>query len=791
MALTINIDGITGIDESLGDQQQDIVGTPAVFPTDVESVFNTALAAYSATVTGYSVAVGDAIEIAGDPTDGTGGNDVQITADPPITGLSLTDDSGFLFDGAFDSGLDSLAGNNINLLSAANDNVVLGIDAVTQEVIFAIYLEEVTDPVSGNIIGGDFWIALFEPIKHPNGSNPDDVVDLANKVFVSAEQVIDFSFEGAPSGQNEFMAFSSGNVTIVASGETNGDSVNSGQGANLGDGSDKTALGTNSQDIGAGEILNFNFTTGFDTEYIVPGLTPTEASDQNNILFTDVFQTTGAAFNVVKVTGGGPTTNPLVHLSAWNTEGAGINLETGTDFISGHSDDDQVNITAVFVNGVDVTGDPTMVQDNGDGTFTVIGAVENDRISIVAPSFNRIAIKNDGDDQVAFSIQAFSLESTSSERAEAGSKLDFYDDGPSQGAQDVNLTVYEDALTGGNLDGTGDVLVATDNLSGIFQSGQDAPGLGFGADSTKDGTTLNSDDGQTFDVEVNKGVNVDVGGTTYNDEVILSISGTDHLRILVNTDGDIRLELLAAVEHGAVTTGNPDDDILGIGLGELFEAFDEDGDKQNFSANDVRGLIEDDAPLFDIELGTGGLQTDDADLAGGPDTDTKGVDELFTVETNSPGADGNGGLVYSLALSAASVTTTLKDTATGNTVYLFDELGDIVGREGTDASNAATGDVVFSVSVNSSTGAVTLTQERAVEHSSADTEAPYNGDTVGLGLGAGDYINLVGTLSDTETPPDQATDAVNIAPAISFTDDGPAFAMELAGQALQTDDAAL
>ena len=790
--LSINVDGVTGIDETLGNQV--IAGVKhdidlGDMPAGVQTVFNSALA-------GYSLTLGDAIELAGEPTDGTDGNDVQVSGGN-ITGLSLTDEDGNLFDGTYDSMINSIAGNDINLKSdPANDNVVLGIDSVTGNVIFAIYLQEVTDAVTGEIIGGDFWVVLFEPIYDTDPNDPDGVEDLTNRLFVSAEQVIDFSFAGAPSGQNEFMAFASDGVVIVASGEANGDSVNSGQGANLGDKTDKTALGTNSQDIGAQEILNFNFTTGFDTEYVVPGLTPTEAGDQNNIVFTDVFNSNGAAFNAVKVTGGGASTHPIITISAWVTEDAASgNLETGTDFISGHADDIQVAIDKVFVNEVDVSGDASMVTYNPDGSVTIIGAFENDRIGYTTiASHNRVAIKNDGNDQVAFSVQAFSLESTSLETTQAGSHIDFYDDGPGAGTEDVILDVWEDALTSGNPDGDpGETAVAVDNLSGIFEPGRDVPGLHFGAIASKDGTTLNSVfGGLTFDVSVNKDVDTEVGGVIYNDEIILSIGSTDHLQILVNENGDIRSELLAAIDHSAIVTGNPDNDSDRLNLGELFEAFDEDGDRQTFAATDVQQNMEDDAPLFDIALGTGELQTDDGALtggnAGGTATDTEGLDSLFSVVTSSPGADGDGGTVWNLELGT-NTTTTLVDTATKNLVYLFDESGDIVGREGTDATDAATGEEVFKLTVDTTNGDTTLTQSRAVEHEVTASATPYDGDVRGLGVT--DAILLRGTLYDGEATPDTATDAVDISANLSFTDDGPVFDIALGTGELQTDDGAL
>lgn len=146
-----------------------------------------------------------------------------------------------------------------------NDNVVYGVegsDAATADpegdIVFVIYLEETGNPVSG----GTFWTVLFEPLKHPNGSDADDVVDLTDKLYVAGNVTLDFDFAGAPSGQNAFMAFGDTDVAIVATGETIDDTVNSGKGG--GD----TTLGTNSQNIGAQEGLYFTFVTGMDDRYL-------------------------------------------------------------------------------------------------------------------------------------------------------------------------------------------------------------------------------------------------------------------------------------------------------------------------------------------------------------------------------------------------------------------------------------------------------------------------------------------------------------------------------------------
>jgi hypothetical protein len=770
MTLSIIVTGTTGIDESGGNQQQDV----DAFPSGIDSIFNAAFANNSFPETFIT----DAIQLSGVPDDGDAeGNDVTVISDDHVSGLSLTDSGGVPFDGT-DSGLLTLAGDPIYLFTdSINDNVVLGIDSNTGDLVFAIYLEEVRDATTSEIIGGDFWMALFEPISHPDGDDVNDVVDLAGVLYVSGESEINFSFTGAPSGQNEFMAFGeSGGVAIIATGLTVDDTVNSGQGGNNpNDPDDKTALGTNSQDIGSGETLVFTFVTDMDPNYLVPDLTSTEAGDDANIQFGDVFGSSGAAFNVVKVTGGPSSTTPDVTISAWNTENLSSgDLEEGAGFIVGQGDDQRVSILTVSINGLDVTDNTDLVRDNGDGTFTIIGAVENDRISYTTSGdHNRLYIENSENAQVAFSVAGFSLNSTSGAIAEAGSFLDFYDDGPSEGAQAVELAVWEDALTAPNQgnpddDGATETTIVTDDISGIFNPGTDAPGLHFGVIGSKDGTTLTTLGGVAILLEVNKDINA--AGT---DQVFGSVGGVNVFELLVDPDGSIRFELLSGIDHNPLLGGNPDDDVDSINLGDLFEAFDEDGDRVTFSATAVKALIEDDAPVFDMADGLGTLQTDDGALfggnAGGTAVDTLGVGSLFSVTTSLPGADGDGGVVYNLELGA-DTTTSVVDTLTGNTVFLFDESGDIVGREGIDVADAASGDIVFTLTVNATTGAVTQTQSRAVQHSTTDTEAAYDVDVIN-GIDAD--VLLRGTLSDGETVADTATDFTNIADNISFTDDGP------------------
>src|SRR5262249_57522983 len=86
---------------------------------------------------------------------------------------------------------------------------------------------------------------------------------------------------------------------------------------------------------------------------------------------------------------------------------------------------------------------------------------------------------------------------------------------------------------------------------------------------------------------------------------------------------------------------------------------------------------------------------------------------LFSV---SFGADGAGGsLNPTFGLSTAGGNSNLVDTATGKTVVMLQNGANVVGVAGTTLADP----IVFVISVDSSTGVVTLDQQRAVVHPNA------------------------------------------------------------------------
>src|SRR5262249_906140 len=134
--------------------------------------------------------------------------------------------------------------------------------------------------------------------------------------------------------------------------------------------------------------------------------------------------------------------------------------------------------------------------------------------------------------------------------------------------------------------------------------------------------------------------------------------------------------------------------------------------------------------------------------------------------TSSFGADGAAPATpVSYALSTPGGASGLTDTASNNPVFLFLESGQVVGREGTDATDAAAGDIVFTVSVNAN-GQVTLDQQRALVHTNPNDPDESRGLT-GSGL-----ITLTATATDGDG--DHAAAQLDLTPLLVFKDDEPA-----------------
>ncbi|WP_230305220.1 enhanced entry virulence factor RtxA, partial [Legionella pneumophila] len=321
-----------------------------------------------------------------------------------------------------------------------------------------------------------------------------------------------------------------------------------------------------------------------------------------------------------------------------------------------------------------------------------------------------------------------------------GQLIVFEDDGPSivvSGATQT-LTVDESVLA------TND----TQSFAGLFTPS-------FGADGAAAANAL------TYSLGVS--ANGAASG------VLDTASGNQVFNISVDGSGNVTLDQVRAVVHD-----NPLDPDESTGPTQLNAAnlvtltavaTDKDGDSASATANiGLSFNFEDDGPSIVVSGATQTLTVDESVLA---TNDTQSFAGLFTPSFGADGAAAANALTYSLGVSANGAASGVLDTASGNQVFLFLENGIVVGREGSDALDAATGDVVFNISVDGS-GNVTLDQVRAVVHDNPLDPDESTGPTQ---LNAANLVTLTAVATDKDG--DSASATANIGLSFNFEDDGP------------------
>ncbi|GID07262.1 DUF5801 repeats-in-toxin domain-containing protein [Pseudomonas sp. 008] len=727
--------------------------------TSLPSTFSTRLTALGAgtatgaALSGYTGAVGN-----------TGSNAFSVSADPgaTITNISFVDSTGAPLNGV-DSGLDTINGTSIFLYTDTNDNILLGrAGGPSGAIVFAAYIEETGSPLSG----GKIWTVEYQPIKHPDATNPDDAVNLLNKVFIGAGQDAEFSLANAPSGQQLFLMFTTAGATadvngripgvsIVVTGKdpldqsassaaiTSADTVNSSQGGG------NTTLGTNNQAITEQEGLRFSFVTGAKADFTIPNLSPGEAGVEANIDFTQYFGARSATFKVVQETGG--TTAKLLLTAVKNADNAS-GSQSGVNFVNSYANDstEKVAITNGSVTvktfaGATVSG--VVITYNADGTVLITGVPTDSQITYsTATDHNRVMIENaglltdkNGDKTHAdFDIGGFKVLQSSTSTAEIGSKMIFEDDGPS-----ISTTGTEPTLT---VDETVLATNDTKSFAANFTSAFGADGAGtltyaLGVVAGGSGLT-DTATGEAVNLSLNGAV-VE-GRTATTNQLVFTVS--------VAANGDVTLDQIRAVVHPDAT--NPDDSktLTSDSLVTLTATkTDGDGDSVHATLNIGQNLaFKDDGPSISTTGTEPTLTVDETVLA---TNDTQNFAANFS---SAYGADGAGTLIYALGVVAGG--SGLTDTATGEAVNLSLNGGVVEGR------TAITSQLVFTVSV-AANGDVTLDQLRAVVHPNASN--PDDSKT----LTSDSLVTLTATKTDKDGDSTQAT--LNIGQNLVFKDDGP------------------
>ncbi|ROM86511.1 MULTISPECIES: DUF5801 repeats-in-toxin domain-containing protein [Pseudomonas] len=706
--------------------------------------------ATGAALSGYTGAVGN-----------TGSDAFTVNAAPgaTITNISFVGSTGAPLDGV-DSGLDTLNGTSILLYTDTNDNIVLGrAGGPAGAIVFAAYIEETAT-------GGKIWTVLYEPLQQPINTNPDDAVNLLDKVFIGASQDLEFSLANAPSGQNLFLMFTTANPTttlvdgvlriteptIIATGknpadQSSGANITTGDTINTSQAGGPTTFGTNNQMIVEQEGIRFTFVTGARQDVTIPNLDQTEADVESNIDFTDVFNARMANFDIVQLQSG---KTAVVKISAFSTA-----AETGVNFINGYVGDTSVAISnvrvinistgAVIENSDGSVNDAGIVISFASGVATITGVKAGYQIEYTTTSdHNRVLIENGaaldakGTSHADFDIGGFTLVQASIAKTEIGSKMIFEDDGPSIGTTGTEPTLtVDETLLGTN---------ATQNFAANFVSAYGADGAGtltyaLGVVAGASGLT---------DTATGEVVNLSLNGTTVEGRT----ASTNLLvfTVSVATNGDVTLDQIRAVVHPNTT--NPDDakSLTSDTLVTLTATkTDRDGDSVQATLNIGQNLVfEDDGP----SISTTGIEpalTVDETLLG-----TNATQNFAANFNSSFGADGAGTLTY--ALSAVTGASGLTDTATGEVVNLSLNGAVVEGR------TASTNLLVFTVSV-ATNGDVTLDQIRAVVH--PNTSNPDDAKS----LTSDNLVTLTATKTDKDGDSVQAT--LNIGQNLVFEDDGP------------------
>ncbi|QRY78828.1 retention module-containing protein [Pseudomonas sp. PDNC002] len=353
---------------------------------------------------------------------------------------------------------------------------------------------------------------------------------------------------------------------------------------------------------------------------------------------------------------------------------------------------------------------------------------DDEGLSIAAGKITLTATITDGDSD------------TDSAHIDLGSKLVFYDDGPTIVANQDHgpaLVVDESSL------GTN----ASASVTSLFTTNYGADGAGslvYQVTATQDGSdsglrVTNGD--KIYLYNEGNGVVGRVGGQ----------GGAVAFTVTVN-NGTVTLDQQMALKH---SDANDPNDALSIASGKIsLTATITDGDGDSHSASVELGsqlTFHDDGPSITASAqGAPALVVDESTL--GSDASAN-VTSLFT---SSYGADGAGTLVYKVVAAQDGSDSGLRVT-NGDKIYLYNEGNGVVGRVGGQG-----GAIAFTLTL--SNGSVTLDQQMALKHSDANDP----NDVLGIASGK---ISLTATITDGDG--DSKSASLDLGSKLSFHDDGP------------------
>jgi len=654
------------------------------------------------------------------------------------------------------SGIRTVDGNYVWLFQdASHPNVVIGVigtsnagaaPAATGPLAFSFGL------VGTSTTNADLYLVQYVPLSHPDATNPNDQIDLLNKVYasVSGTSVLNFSQLGdAPPGHNNWYILDADVAStqkILVTAHDNGVQAE----VNV----STQGLGVSSQDVRFGRELQIDLINGGSQS---AGKNFTNSPLAPN--YTDhIENVSGAGFSISQSTPTNTVADIEVH--AYNNDD---NAKGGA--VPGDDNDTEINITgATFkLNGVATTAAALGITVDLSGTGMILHNVsEGVTVDFTTAggsggTFDRFTIKNIDTQKDYFDVKEvhFAGQTTNAYNEQVGSFINFNDDGPAVTADGVVPTLTTDDTN----------VIDTDSKS--FASV-------FSTDGGSDGL-----DGVTYALGVKQaGVDSGVDDTLSGDNILLRLNNngevegylqnhTGTVAFVISVDentGEVTLTQNRAVVHDdatdSVESGASAATLAAADLVTLTAtATDGDGDTAHDTADiGAAFAFEDDGPTVTADGTIPTVTTDDTDIS---DTASAGFASAFTTDL---GADG-GTVAYELGIKNAGDDSGLDDTLSGDNILLrLNVNGEVEGYLQND-----TGTVAYVISVDENTGEVTLTQNRAVIHN--DPTDPVESGASAATLAAADLVTLTATATDGDG--DTAHDTANIGTAFAFEDDGP------------------
>lgn len=733
------------LDETAGLQNGTATPSPAEDANDNDILLASLPSTFSARLSALNAGTASGAALSGytGAAGNTGSNAFTITPAPGavVTDVSFVGSGGAPLNGTA-SGLFTLDGTEILLYTDSNNNILLGrAGGSTGAIVFAAYIEETggTPPT-----GGKIWTVEYQPLQHPDSSNPDDALDLDGLVYIGTSQNLEFSLANAPSGQNLFLMFTTAtpttytdannvvrisDATIIATGkdpadQSTGANITTGDTINTSQAGGPTTFGTNNQMIVEQEGIRFTFVTGARQNVTIPNLDQNEADLESNIDFTGMFNARMADFDVVQLQSG---KSAVVRISAFSTA-----VESGNAFIDGYTGDTPIAISNVKIINISTgqviedsdgsVNDPAIAISFSGGVATITGVKAGYRIEYTTSAdHNRVLVENGaavdakGNNHADFDIGGFTLRQVSSATAEIGSKMIFEDDGPTaQITRTTGNAVLDESLGLDANDANAeddDVPPGTDPFTGAYgtpigavaavdladtttSTGEDDEGAttavtlsivnGDGSDSglvTTDGTQIN----------LWKEANGDVTGRAGD------ASATVIFAIRIDNDGKVSVAQYDSLEHPTFPNNYDEELDLAGKLDAVVTVTDGDGDVATHNVGIGDGInFQDDGPTASAALDAGsvihdetpGKDLDANDIVSG-DTGYAAVVALFSGVTNA-----------STDMTAGYAQGTASVVDDSGTVFGQDEEGadtsyslDIADENGTDSGLTTTDDV--------------------------------------------------------------------------------------------------